>query len=260
MRRHVGIAACALFVCAGCAVKQPYTRPEAPVAPSFKELANADEWKIATPSDDLPKGKWWEMFGDPQLNALEEAIAINNQNVKQAEANFRQARALVRVNRANYYPTIGVSPSISQADTGPNNGRGSGGTSQSFSIPGDVTWEPDLWGRVRLSVENATDNAQVSAAELENIRLSQQALLAVDYFSLAAEDMQQAILRDTIEAYEKNLKLTQDRFNGGVASRSDVTLAQTQLAGARAQSTDLRVARAQYEHAIAVLTGQPPAS
>jgi NodT family efflux transporter outer membrane factor (OMF) lipoprotein len=239
-------------------VGPPYDRPAAPVPPDFRELAGSDEWKVAAPSDGLPKGKWWEMFGDAQLNVLEETIDINNQNVKQAEANFREARAAVRANRANYYPTIGVNPGISQADAGPNNGRGAGGTSQSFAIPGEVTWEPDLWGRVRLSVENATENAQVSAAELENIRLSQQALLAVDYFSLAANDMQQAILKDTIEAYDKNLKLTQDRFAGGVASRSDVTLAQTQLAGAKAQSTDLRVSRAQFEHAIATLTGRPP--
>ncbi len=246
----VGVLLCS----AGCRIGQPYQRPAAPAPPDFKEMAGTDEWKVATPSDDLPKGKWWEMFGDTQLNALEDSLQIDNQNVKQAEANFREARAFVRANRANYYPTIGVSPAITQGDQGPNTGRGSG-TSQTFSISGDVTWEPDLWGRVRLSVENATSNAQVSAAELENVRLSQQALLAVAYFSLAANDMQQAILQDTIAAYEKNMKLTTDRFNGGVASRSDVTLAQTQLAGARAQSTDLRVTRAQLEHAIATLTG-----
>ena len=258
MTRRSGIAVGALLLCTGCHVGRPYDRPAAPTPPDFKELAGSDEWKVATPSDGLPKGKWWEMFGDAQLNALEETIDTNNQNVKQAEANFREARAAVRGNRANYYPTIGVNPSITQADTGPNNGRGTGGTSSAFAIPGEVTWEPDLWGRVRLSVENAVNNAQVSAAELENVRLSQQALLAVDYFSLAANDMQQAILKDTIEAYDKNLKLTQDRFGGGVASRADVTLAQTQLAGAQAQSTDLRVARAQFEHAIATLTGRPP--
>ena len=245
----------ALLCCAGCRIGQPYQRPAAPTPPDFKEMAGSDQWKVATPSDDLPKGKWWEMFGDTQLNTLEDSLEIDNQNVKQAEANFREASAFVRATRANYYPTIGVNPAITRTGQGPNTGRGSGGTTQSFSIPGDVTWEPDLWGRVRLSVENATNNAQVSAAELENVRLSQQALLAVAYFSLAANDMQQVILQDTIAAYEKNLKLTTDRFNGGVASKSDVTLAQTQLAGASAQSTDLHVARAQFEHAIATLTG-----
>jgi NodT family efflux transporter outer membrane factor (OMF) lipoprotein len=186
-------------------------------------------------------------------------VNVNNQNIKQAEAQFRQARAFVTANHANYYPVIGSSPSIGQSDSGLNSGR-TGGTSQSFSLPAIASWEPDLWGRVRLSVENAVDNAQVSAADLENLRLSAQSLLASDYFALAAQDMQQAILRDTIDAYEKNLQLTTNRYNGGVASKSDVTLAQTQLAAARAESTDTRISRAQYEHAIATLTGQLPSS
>ncbi len=133
-----------------------------------------------------------------------------------------------------------------------------GGTSQTFSVPFSASWEPDLWGRVRLSVQDAVDNAQASAATLENARLSAEALLATDYFLIAGADMQQAVLKDTIEAYQKNLTLTINRFNGGVASKSDVTLAQTQLYGAQSQSTDLRIARAQDEHAIAVLTGQAP--
>jgi NodT family efflux transporter outer membrane factor (OMF) lipoprotein len=225
---------------------------------ALKELNGNDQWKMATPSDALIKGNWWEIFGDPELNRLEELVKVNNQNIKQAEAQFRQARALVTANHANYYPVIGSSPAINQSDAGGNSGRG--GTSQSFSLPAIATWEPDLWGRVRLSVENAVENAQVSAADLENLRLSEHALLATDYFLLAAQDMQQTVLQNTIESYEKNLQLTMNRYNGGVASKSDVTLAQTQLASAKAQSTDLRVARAQFEHAIAMLTGQPPAS
>ena len=161
---------------------------------------------------------------------------------------------------ANYYPTIGSTPAISQSYSGANSGRGAGGSSQSFSLPVTATWEPDLWGRVRLSVENAVSNAQVSAADLENLRLSQQALLATDYFLLSAQDMQVRVLSDTIKAYEQNLQLTMNRYAGGVASKSDITLAQTQLAGARAQSTDMHIARAQDEHAIATLTGQPAAS
>jgi NodT family efflux transporter outer membrane factor (OMF) lipoprotein len=260
MTRSWNVAVLTSLFCSGCVIGPPYQRPVAPAPVGLKEMAGNDQWKMATPSDDLPKGKWWEVFGDPQLNGLEESININNQNLKQAEAQFRQARALVAANHANYYPTIGTTPSITQTSVGANAGRGIAGTTNTFSLPGNVTWEPDLWGRVRLSVENAAANAQVSSADLENVRLSQQALLATDYFSLAAQDMQQTVLRDTIDAYEKNLKLTTDRFNGGVASRSDITLAQTQLSGARAQSTDLRVLRAQYEHAIATLTGQPPAS
>jgi len=228
-----------------------------PVA--LKEMVGNDQWKMATPSDGLLKGKWWEIFGDPQLNRLEELVSVNNQNVKLAEAQFRQARALVAANHANYYPTIGSAPAITQNDAGRNTGRGNG-TSQSFSLPATATWEPDLWGRVRLSVENAVNNAQVSAADIENIKLSQQALLATDYFLLAAQDMQLKVLSDTIAAYDKNLQLTINRYNGGVASKSDITLAQTQLAGAKAQSTDIHIARSQDEHAIAMLTGQAPAS
>jgi len=236
-----------------------YQRPTTPVPVALKELSGNDQWKVATPSDALIKGNWWEIFGDPELNRLEELVNVNNQNIKQAEAQFRQARAVVAANHANYYPAIGSAPSITQSDAGKNRG-GTSGTSQSFSLPAIATWEPDLWGRVRLSVENAVENAQVSAADLQNLRLSAQALLATNYFALSAQDMQQAILRDTIDAYEKNLQLTVNRYNGGVASKSDVTLAQTQLAGARAESTETRITRAQYEHAIAVLTGQPPAS
>ena len=261
MTRHWKIALLVpLLLCSACAIGPHYQRPVAPVPVDFKEMAGNDQWKMATPGDALPKGKWWEIFGDPQLNRLEELVDINNQSVKQAEAQFRQARALVAANHANYYPSIGSTPSITQTDVGKNGGRGTPGTNQSFSLPADVAWEPDLWGRVRLSVENAMSNAQVSAADLENIRLSEQALLATDYFSLAAEDMQQAVLRDTIAGYEKNLQLTTVRYNGGVASKSDITLAQTQLAGAKAQYTELSAARAQFENAIATLTGQPPAS
>lgn len=239
-----------------------YQRPLAAQPPpvAYKEFAGNDQWKMATPLDGVMKGKWWELFGDPELNRLEELIDINNQNVKVAEAQFRQARAIVAANHANYYPTIGSNPGITQTDSGGGGRGGGGGTSQNFSLPFSASWEPDLWGRVRLSVENATANAQESAALLENARLSAQALLATDYFLIAGNDMQSAVLQDTIEAYQKNLQLTMNRFNGGVASRSDVTLAQTQLLGAQAQSTDLRIARAQDGHAIAVLTGQPPSA
>ena len=244
----------------GCTIGPKYQRPLAQTPEALKGMAGNDQWKMATPSDGLLKGKWWEVFGDPELNRLEELVAVNNQNVKQAEAQFRQARALVAAAHANYYPTIGSTPAISQSYSGANSGRGAGGSSQSFSLPVTATWEPDLWGRVRLSVENAVSNAQVSAADLENLRLSQQALLATDYFLLSAQDMQVRVLSDTIKAYEQNLQLTMNRYAGGVASKSDITLAQTQLAGARAQSTDMHIARAQDEHAIATLTGQPAAS
>jgi NodT family efflux transporter outer membrane factor (OMF) lipoprotein len=255
MRRWTIAAVCLMF--SGCAIGPRYTRPPAPVPDTFKELADNDQWKMATPRDDQAKGHWWEIFGDSELDELESLVEVDNQNVKQAEAQFREARAAVLGNRANAYPRIGVGPTITRTSTGSSGGKGSG-TFTTFALPLDVSWEPDLWGRVRLAVEGAVGQAQVSAADLENVRLSEQALLAVDYFSLSAEDMQEALLADTIDAYRRNLQLTTDRYNGGVASRSDLTLAQAQLASATAQSTDLHAVRAQFEHAIATLTGRPP--
>ncbi|HEX3875487.1 MAG TPA: efflux transporter outer membrane subunit [Bryobacteraceae bacterium] len=243
----------ASLVSAGCTIGPRYTPPPAPTPVALKELKGNDQWKMATPSDALLKGKWWELFGDPELNRLEEMVAVDNQSVKQAEAQFRVARAAVLGQHANYYPTIGSAPQISQ-----NYQRKE--ASYNYSLPISASWEPDLWGRVRLSVENAIANAQVSAADLENLRLSEQALLATDYFLLAAQDMQLKVLADTIESYDKNLQLTMNRHAFGVAARSDITLAQTQLAGAKAQSTDVRATRSLYEHAIAVLTGQLPSN
>jgi NodT family efflux transporter outer membrane factor (OMF) lipoprotein len=259
MMRGCITAVAAALLCSSCMIGPKYQKPAAVTPPALKELAGNDQWKMATPSDELIKGNWWEIFGDPQLNRLEALVQVNNQNVKQAEAIYREARAFVNLNHANYYPTIGSAPSITQTDSGKNSGR-AGGTSQSFSLGAAASWEPDLWGRVRLSVENATDIAQSDAALIQNVLLSQQSLLAADYFALAANDMQDAVLKESIAAYEKNLQLTMDRFRFGVSSRSDITLAQTQLAGAQAQAADLKVFRAQLEHAIATLTGQAPAS
>jgi NodT family efflux transporter outer membrane factor (OMF) lipoprotein len=242
----------------GCTVGPKYQKPVMPSPPAFKELAGNDQWKTATPSDAALKGKWWEVFNDPQLNKLEELINVDNNNVKQAEAQFRQARSVVLINHSGYYPVIGSSPSISQSDRGSN--AGGRGTSANFQIPFSATWEPDLWGRVRLAVENSVANAQVFAADLENIRLSLQATLAADYFALLANDMELNLLKDTLAGYEKYLTLTINRFNGGVASKADVTLAQTQLFTTQAQATDLDVQRNQLEHAIAVLIGQPPSA
>ncbi|HEX4276135.1 MAG TPA: efflux transporter outer membrane subunit [Bryobacteraceae bacterium] len=245
---------CSIIFCSACTVGPKYQRPAVAQTPvAFKEMLASDQWKTATPSDELIKGNWWELFGDAELNKLEEQVNFNNQSVKQAEAQFRQARALVNLQRSGYYPNIGAGPSVTQTDR--VTGYGS-----SFSLPISASWEPDLWGRVRLAVENATDNAQVSAADLENTRLSSQGLLATDYFQLAASYMQQDILTQTIADYTKNLELTTNRYNGGVASKTDVSLAQTQLAGARAQMTELNVARSQFQHAIAVLIGQAPAA
>src|SRR5215470_3808001 len=257
MTRH-WMVAMACVVSAGCRIGPKYMKPVTTPPPAFKTMAANDQWKMATPLDDQSKGKWWEIFGDPQLNELEALVDINNQNLKQAEAQFRQARAVVKGDRANYYPTIGVAPSVTKTSAGTTTGRGTVAQFITYQLPVEASWEPDVWGRVRLSVDGAVGSAQASAADLENVRLSEQALLATDYFSLAAEDMQQALLADTIAAYTQNLQLTTDRFNAGIASRSDVTLAQAQLSGAQAQSTEIRATRATFEHAIAVLTGRAP--
>ncbi|HEY2383184.1 MAG TPA: efflux transporter outer membrane subunit [Terriglobia bacterium] len=253
MVRYSKIVLFLFVLCAGCSIHPKYQRPVTQTPANLKGMVDNGQWKMAAPSDALLKGKWWEIFGDPQLNRLEEMVAVNNQNVKQAEAEFRQARALIAGARANYYPSIGTTPAISQSYVNRN-------SNQTFSIPANSSWEPDLWGRVRLAVESTVSNAQVSAADLENLRLSQQALLAADYFALAGQDMQINVLANTIAAYQQNLQLTINRYNGGVASRSDITLAQTQLFGAQAQSTEMHIARAQAEHAIAVLSGQEPSS
>ena len=257
------LAACACLTLAGCAIGPKYQRPGVQTTPAYKENApGTGQWQPAKPGEGVLRGNWWELFGDPQLNQLEEKVAVTNQNVKLAEAQFREARAVVRLNRANYYPTITAQPAIASSDTSKRLGARSfgGGVFTEYSLPFGASWEPDLWGRVRLAVESAAASAQTSAADLQNARLSAQAELAADYFQMLGLDMQEKLLSDTLIAYERALKLTIDRFHGGVASKADVALAQTQLASTRSQLTDLGVLRSQLEDAVAVLEGQPPAT
>jgi len=246
------------ILCSSCAISTKYSRPAIQSAPAFNELAGSDQWKTAAPSDTNLRGNWWEIFGDPQLNSLEEKIATSNWSVKQLEAVFREAIETIDINRTGFYPTVTSSPSISQSDRG-SHGAG-GGTSATFSLPFSATWVPDLWNRVGMSVQAANLNAQVSAADLENLRLSLQGTLAVDYFSLLGSDSQLNLLNQNIGIYQDYLNLTNNRFNAGVASRTDVLLAQTQLTQTQAQAIDLGVTRHQLEHSIAVLTGQFPGS
>ena len=257
MRRSYLTILISIF-CSSCAITQKYQRPVVQAPPAYGELAGSDQWKTAAPADANLKGKWWEIFGDAQLNALEEKVSTNNYSVKQLEAQFRESVETIDINRTGYYPTVSTSPAITQGDRGAHGG-GVGGTSSSFSLPFTASWVPDLWNRVGLSIQAANANAQLSAADLENIRLSLQGALAVDYFSLLDTDMQLAVLQQNISIYQDYLKLTNDRFNGGVASKTDVLLAQTQLLSTQAQATDLGVARHQFEHAIAVITGRAPA-
>jgi len=253
---------------AGCMIGPQYARPTAPLAPAFKEplpenFKSEDGWKPAQPGDAQLKGDWWTLFDDSQLNTLEAQIDPANQTLKQAEANFRAARAAVRFNRASEAPTIGVAPSVGAIRdsnnqpylnvSGANNGEGN------FTLPFDLDYEVDLWGRIRRTVTQAREQAQVSAADLETSRLSLHAELAVDYFDLRSADAQSKLLRDTVKAFQSALQLTEDRYNGGASPLSDVTQARTQLQAAQVQATDVDIQRAMYEHAIAVLIGKPPA-
>jgi len=242
-----------------------YQRPAAPVPPAYKESPPADwkeaqGWKPAQPNEGAKRGKWWEIYNDAELNALEEQVSISNQNVLAAEAQFREARYAVRIARSNLFPTVTAGPSIVNEKSvilGLSGVKVSPITA--YDLPVDVSYQADIWGSIRHSVRASAETAQASAALLENARLSYQAELAQDYFELRGADGEKELLETTVRSYQDYLKLTQDRFNSGVASGSDVAQAQTQLETTRAQLIDYDVARAQYEHAIAVLAGKPPA-
>jgi len=253
-----------LLLLNSCMVGPEYKRPPAPSPAAYKELPppnspQASEWALAQPNDALARGKWWEIYRDPELNALEEQVSISNQNVLEAEAQFREARFAVKIARSNLYPTVSVSPSIVNSRTSVNGtAQGENFSRTTYDLPVNVSWEADIWGSVRRSIQASAEAAQVSEAQLENARLSYQAELAQDYFELRGTDAEKELLDTTVKSYQDYLKLTQDRFNSGVASGSDVAQAQTQLETARAQMIDYDVARAQFEHAIAVLAGKPP--
>lgn len=247
-----------LLLLGGCTVGPRYARPAAPAPPQYKELPPA--WKAAQPNDQVAKGKWWEVFEDEQLNKLEEQINVSSQTLKAAQAQFEQARAIVRINRSNLYPSVtaGVNVTRSHQSTNRPNGRLSPASNYTdLQLPVDASYEADVWGRVRRAVEAARANAQASAADLESVSLSLHAELATDYFQVRALDAEEQLLNSTVSAYEKALRLTQNRYTGGIASQVDVAQAQTQLETTRAQAIDLGVQRAQFEHAIAVLIGQP---
>lgn len=248
----------AVLFSAGCTVGPRYSKPTTPVPPSFKEQPPAG-WKEAQPADQSLRGKWWEIFQDPQLNALEERIDVSNQTLKAAQAQFVQARALVRYNRANYYPTVTAGLSATENKLSSNRSFVPSKTSYpDYLLPLDASWEADVWGRVRRTVEAARENAQASAADVVNASLSLHAELASDYFEMRSFDAERDLLNSNVQAFEKALELTQNRHNGGIASAVDVSQAQAQLDATRAQALDLDIQRAQFEHAIAVLVGVPP--
>jgi len=217
-------------------------------------------WKHAQPGDDKLRGKWWESYNDPQLNQLEERVSVSNQNLKAALAQYTQALAAVQQFRSNYFPTLSISPNYSRTRLSANRPVGVPTTGNPYTdlvASGSATWEPDLWGNIRRTVQAARANAQASNADLANVDLSLRSELAMDYFELRGLDTQRQLLDDTIQEYQRFLELTISRFHGGVATDADVAQAQTQLDQTIAQDIDIGVARAQFEHAIATLTGQP---
>ena len=259
------LAALGALLLASCTVGPKYVKPSVPLTPAFKEpppeqFRESKDWKPAEPGQPLP-AKWWEAFGDPQLNALEEQVAAGNQDLKVAEAHFREARAMIRFNRAAQFPAISVgaaASSIRDSDHQPYLPTNLTSTGN-FTLPFDLSYEIDLWGRIRRTVRAAREETQASAADLATATLSVQAELAFDYFELRSADSQEQLLNDTVAAYANALQLTENRFEGGASPKSDVAQAETQLETTRAQDTDIGVQRAQFEHAIAILLGKPPA-
>jgi NodT family efflux transporter outer membrane factor (OMF) lipoprotein len=267
-----------LLVLAGCAVGPNYKRPSAVTPPAFKEQppvnfkeAEAAGWKQSQPGDAYSKGRWWELYNDPALNALEEQVSVSNQNVLQAEAQYQQAKAAVSVARAALFPTVTTAPAITAARSGAGaatttatgatagNSSGVSGTRTSFNLPFNVAWEPDLWGNIRRGVTASAATAQSLAANVGNARLLYQAELAQDYFGLHGLDGEAELLTRTEASYKEYLTLTQNRFSAGIASDLDVAQAESQLYAVQSQLMDLGVQRAAFEHAIAILIGKSPA-
>jgi NodT family efflux transporter outer membrane factor (OMF) lipoprotein len=246
----------------GCTAGPDYVRPPVATPAAYKETQG---WKQAAPRDDKPRGSWWEVFNDPELNTLETQVSISNQTIKASEAQVREARALTDQARAAFFPIVtgnaALTRSGGRASTsgGSVNSTGGFGGANSYNASLDASWEIDLWGKIRRTVEASEENAQASAAELGAATLSAQGTLAEDYFMLRAQDAQIRLLNDTATEYERALKLTRNQYAVGVAGQSDVALAETQLKSTQAQAIDATVLRAQLEHAIAVLVGKPPA-
>ncbi len=264
--QFASLAACALALCiSGCDFAPKYQKANVEIPPAYKET---EGWKVAQPSDAALRGKWWEIFSDTQLNTLEDQVSVSNQNVAASAATFLAARALVKQARAQYFPTIGVAPSITYARQPFVNLGSSGGSSGSsgallsglyafYELPFDASWQPDFWGKVKNTVRANIFAAQASAADLENVLLTAQAEVAEDYFQLRAQDAQKKLLDDTVKAYQDSYDIAKQRFDAGLDSDEDVAQAETQLQAAQAEDTDLGILRAQYEHAIAMLIGKP---
>jgi NodT family efflux transporter outer membrane factor (OMF) lipoprotein len=290
--RTLGASITVAMFTAGCVVGPKYHTPSTQVPPSYKETAPTTAapsasapssaasqstaapssattqapaapvvpFRVAQPNDSALRGDWWQMFNDPELNTLEEQVNISNQNIAEAMAAYYSARALVRESRSQFFPTGTVDPSTTRQRVASTNVSSSKGSVATFSLPGEASWEPDLWGRVRNTVAANAAAAQVSAADLENTRLSMHSELAVDYFELRGQDNLKQLLDSTVVAYQQSLDLTKALYDTGIDSDESVAQAETQLESAQAQNTNLGIQRSQLEHAIAVLVGQPPST
>jgi NodT family efflux transporter outer membrane factor (OMF) lipoprotein len=255
----VALLVLAVFQFSGCTVGPKYRPPVVEVPPAYKEAGN---WKPAQPNDQNLGGTWWTIFQDPQLNALELQVNVSNQNLKAAEAQYRQARAVLRYYRADYYPTVTAGPSASRTRISANSPTSSalkGTTYNDYVFPFDLSYEADVWGRVRRTVESYREQAQAGAADLATVNLSMHADLAVDYFEARSLDAEEQLLNSTVKQYQQAVDLTQSLYQGGLTSEVDLQQAETQLQTTQAAAIDVGVARAQYEHAVAILIGKPPA-
>lgn len=269
---HLSRALCmaAVLLLSGCMVGPKYQKPATATAPAFRESAAVPPpdlpgggWKQVSPNDSALRPNWWEIYQDPQLDKLEQQVAVSNQTLKASYEQYMQARAAIQQYRAQYFPTVQAGPSAArdrQSQNRPLYVNGSKTTYNDLFLQGQVSWEPDLWGSIRRQVESQRATTQATAAELANVELSLRSELATDYFELRGLDTQQRLLENTVIQYEQYLALARARFTGGVSSETDVAQAQTQLDQTRAQTIDVGVARAQYEHAIATLTGTPASS
>ena len=248
----VFICGVSLLFLTSCAIGPNYQKPAVETPAAYKEIPG--DWVRAQPRDEVPKGKWWQVFNDPVLNELVEQVSVSNQTLRAAEARYTQARAAVRSARSGLFPTVGASGGASRSR------RGEAGASSSYDIGLDARWEIDLWGRVRRLIEASRAGEEASAADLESARLSLQSEVAINYFQLRVTDVQQDLLEDTIKGFQTSFNVTQNRYKAGVAARVDVVQAESQLKSTQAQAVDLRATRATLEHAIAVLIGRPPAA
>lgn len=267
-QRTAILASFAAVLVAGCRVGPKYVTPTAPAPPAYKEASpeafkETPDWRFAKPIDAIPRGAWWTVFDDQGLNTLEPQVESANQTLKAADANLRAARAAIRVTHSGLFPTIGTAPLVAGERLSANrpyfNASSANNGVADLQLPLQINYEADLWGRIHRSITASKEEAQATAADRQNVLLSLQAELALDYFELRAADAEQKLLNDTVAQYADALRVTNNRFAGGVAPKSDVTQAQTQLQTAKVQAADVASRRAQYEHAIAVLIGKAPA-